>query len=319
VLLLSFAACGKEPAEPTTVPVSSGVFDTTAEATTAALTTETPSTETPSTEAPTTAAPTTAAPTTAAPTTVAPTTAAPVPTTAKPAPTTAKPAPTTAKPAPTTAKPTTTQKKVTVPTTKQEIVALYNAATATAASAKPGYSKKTNTVLSDLDFGALGRMKLVRDAVGGFLGEGQSSQTVARGKFDGKSLKKSTLTAADVTSATCTLSKDGKYYDLTLTLKTENNPQKGSSVIGKVTDDYKGVNELKSGIQDAGASVGSISTKTQNVTVKARISVDGKRFVSLTHSFVMTASLTNVKYTLVTVKSGSGKLTTTVTYSDFKY
>lgn len=263
--------------------------------------TEEPTTEAPTTEAPTTAAPTTQAPTTAAPTTKAPTTKAP--TTKAPA----TKAPTTKAPAPKT------------PSTKAEIVALYNAATERAASAKPGYSKSVNTALSNLQMGALAKLGVVRDAVGDFLGEGQSSSKVSKGKFDGKSLKKSTLTANDVTSATCKLSSDGKYYDVTITVKNETNPLKKSSALGKFTADYKDIAEIKDGLAEAGAGLGSITVNTTSVVIKAKIAVANKNFVSLSQSIKMHAVLTDVKYSVAKVKQATTDLSTAVDYSSFVY
>ena len=71
--------------------------------------------------------------------------------------------------------------------------------------------------------GALGNIGAVRGAVGDFLGEGKTTVNNPKGKFDGESLVVSKLSANDVTSATCTLSADKKYYDVTITVKNETN------------------------------------------------------------------------------------------------
>lgn len=304
-MLLIFASCGKEKEEITTAPAST-------ESTTAA---ETSAAE--ATEASTAAETTAAEETTAEETTAEPTTKAPETTTQKAtsAPTTVKP---TSKPA-TTAKATTTQKAVSAPTSKADIVKLYNDATAKAATAKPGYSKTKSTVLSSLEMGALSKLDVVRTAIGDFLGEGTSTEKVSKGKFDGKSLVKSSLTASDVTSADCTLSSDKKYYTVTLTVKNETNPIKGKSILSKFTNDFKDNNEIKAGLDEAGASVGTLNINTRDVKIVAKISVDGNRLVSLTHSFKMKADLKKVKYTIVSVNEASANLETKVTYSDFKY
>ncbi|MBQ2846938.1 MAG: hypothetical protein IJE74_01595 [Clostridia bacterium] len=245
--------------------------------------------------------------------TTAPTTTKKVITTTKKAVTTTK------KAANTTKKPTTTKKKVVAPTSKEDIVKLYNAAAAAAAKSKPGYQKSTTTVLNNLDMGALASISAVRDAVGGFLGEGSSSSTVKKGSFDGTSLVKSTLKASDVTSATCKLSSDGKYYTINITVKNEQNPKKGSSALGRFTKDYKDIDEIKAGLADVGASVESLTVNTTNVTISAKINAANNRFISLSHNIKMKAVLNNVKYSFVKVGKASANLETKVTYSDFKY
>lgn len=310
LILFSFAACsgktdnGDTTTTTTTTQASSET--TVQEASETESTAETTEmTEVQTTEAPTTTAPTTTEPTTATPTTQAPTTAKPVTTKA----------PTTKA----TTKPTTTKKAVTAPTSKKDIVNLYNSAAANAAKAKPGYTKSKTTSLNNLKMGALANISVVRETVGNFLGEGSSTETVKKGSFNGKSLVKSSLKESDVTSATCKLSEDKKYYIVSITVKNEKNPLKGNSALGRFTDDYKDINEINSGLAEAGASVGSITINTTSVTINAKIGVENNRFASLTHNIKMSAVLKDIKYTFVKVSEATSDLETKVVYSDFKY
>lgn len=311
-ILFSLAACKNEtPAEETT---TAAVTDVTVETAVQSATTETVVTEEITTEVTTTEEPETEKETT----TEAPTTTQKATTTTTKKATTTKKV-TTTKKATTTKKPTTTKKKVTAPAKKADIVKLYNSATAAASSSKPGYSKSVNTVLSNLNMGALAKIGAVRGAVGDFLGEGSASSTVNKGSFDGKSLVKSTLKESDVTAATCTLSSDGKYYELTITVKNETNPLKSSSALGRFTKDYKDVDEIKAGLADVGASVDSITVNTTKVTVKAKIEVSSNRLVSLEHNIKMNAVMNNVKYSIARVGKATAELETTAKYSNFKY
>lgn len=233
--------------------------------------------------------------------------------------TTTKNPTTTKKKTTTTKKVTTTEKKITVPTKKEDIVKLYNSAASAASKSKPGYKKSTDTVLSNLNMGALAKISAVRDTVGDFLGEGSSSETVKKGSFNGKSFVKSGLKASDITSASCKLTDDGKYYEITMTVKNETNPLKDSSALGRFTKDYKDVDEIRSGLADAGAGVGTITVETTRVTVKAKINVSNNRFVSVTHNIKMAAKLNDVKYSIAKVKTATADLETTVKYTDFKY
>lgn len=214
---------------------------------------------------------------------------------------------------------TTAPAQVTVPSSKEDIVKLYNDATVTASKSKPGYSKTVNTTLSDFEMGALSRFDFIRDTIGSFLGEGKTDSTVSKGSFDGSSLYLSNLKASDVSSATCSLSSDGKYYVVKITVKNETNPIKGKSGLGRFTRDYKDANEIEKGLEEVGASVGGMTVKTSSVVIEAKISVSNGRFSSLKHSFKMSAEMTDVKYSVVKVNKASAKLATTVTYSSFKY
>lgn len=220
---------------------------------------------------------------------------------------------------PQTTKPQTTKPDVTAPSSKADIIKLYNTALSGASTAKPGYSKTVNTTMSNINMGALSKISAVKEVVGDFLGEGKTSSTVKKGSFDGTSLVKSTLKEADITSATCKLSSDKKYYTVEITVKNETNPLKKSSALGRFTKDYKDVDEIKSGMSEAGAKVESITVKTSGVKITAKIAIDTNRLVSLTHTFKMSASLTNVKYSIAKVKTATADLSTTVSYSDFKY
>lgn len=214
---------------------------------------------------------------------------------------------------------TTEPAKASVPSSKADIVNLYNGAAVTASKYKPGYSKTVNTTLSDFEMGALSKFGFVRDAIGSFLGEGKTDSTVRKGDFDGNSLCLSTLKVSDVSSASCSLSSDGKYYIVKITVKNETNPLKGKSAIGRFTKDYKDANEIKAGLEEVGASIGGMNVKTSSVVIEAKISVENGRFASLKHSFKMNAEMTDVKYSVAKVKTAKAKLATTVTYSSFKY
>ena len=304
LMLFAFASCKDETPEVTTTAVPVTTTQSVTEST------EIPTEETTAAVVETTTETTTT--TKAETTTEKPTTT----TTTKKVTTTKKP--TTTKKATTTKKVTTT-KKATAPTKKEDIVKLYNAAASAASTSKPGYSKSNDTVLSNLNMGALAKISAVRETVGDFLGEGSTSETVKKGSFDGKKLVKSTLKASDVTSATCKLTDDGKYYEITITVKNETNPLKGSSALGRFTKDYKDVDEIRSGLAEAGAGVGNITVNTTSVTIKAKINASNNRFVSLTHNIKMSASLNDVKYSIAKVKTATADLQTTVKYTDFKY
>lgn len=303
IIALSFAACGdKTDVETTTAAPETTASAVTESTTTPVVTEESTTEETTIAETTTEIITTTSAPTTKPTTTSAPATT--LPTTA----------------APTSAKaPEATTQKAAVPATKKEIVDFYNQATATAASAKPSYKKVNETALSNLKMGALAKINLVRETVGDFLGEGTTTTNAKKGTFNGSSLVNSTLKEADVISATCTPTADGKYYNIKITVKTETNPSKSGSALSRFTKDFKDVKEIRAGLAEAGASLDDVTIKTTSVVITAKIEAETNRFVSLNHTFKMSAVLTNVKYSIAKVKQASADLSTTVDYSTFKY
>ena len=211
----------------------------------------------------------------------------------------------------------TEAEEVVAPTAKADIVALYNEATAYAKSAKPGFKKTVTTELQNLDMGAIGKLDMVRDAVGSFLGEGTETATVTKGKATDE-IVKSTLSAADVTAATCKLSADGKYYEVAITVKNETNPLKGKSALSKFTNDYKDVNEMHEGLASEGASAETITCTVKTATIKAKIAVADKSFSALDYTIKIDTVLTKVHYVL-TIKQGAGVIYTTAKFANFAY
>ncbi len=201
------------------------------------------------------------------------------------------------------------------PESKADIVALYNEATANAA--KAGYKKTTTTELRQLEMGAIGKFDMVRTEVGKFLGEGTNTESFAKGK-GANGLVSGKLSEADVTSANCKLSADGKYYEITLTVKNEKNPLKNKSALNRLTNDYKDINEMRDGLADAGATVETIDCTVTTAKVTAKVAVEDKTISSLDYTISTDAYLTNVKY-VVRVKTVTGTIYTTVKYSGFSY
>lgn len=204
------------------------------------------------------------------------------------------------------------------PSTKAEIVKFYNDASAKMVSSKPGFKKVTKTELQKLEMGALGKIELVRNAIGVFLGEGTNSVTVAKGKSNSDSYLKSSLTAADVTSATCVLSADGTYYDVTIEVKHEKNPIKGKSALNRFTNDYKDKNEMSAGLKSESVGFETLDGTISTSKIKAKITLDGE-FKSIDYAIKMDMYITNVKYTIAKVKTVTGTIATNVSYTGFAY
>ncbi|MBQ9857422.1 MAG: hypothetical protein IJO77_00310, partial [Oscillospiraceae bacterium] len=108
------------------------------------------------------------------------------------------------------------------PATVAEIVKYYNDATAKAYNAKVGFKKYRVCGNEKMDSNAI--VNQFKDVIYGFMGIGAEnafSETVTKGKWEADSkkhyLRTSTLTAGDVTGATCT--ESGSNYIITLKVK----------------------------------------------------------------------------------------------------
>ena len=229
----------------------------------------------------------------------------------------------------TTTEETTEAKKA--PEGKEEILKVYNDAVNNAISKKAGYSKTRVTNINSLEGGKILDFQVVKDAVNDFLGVGTKSYNNSKGKAE--YMGKASLSASDVSSATCT-EKDGKYtIEITVNNGSSNASGSGKSdnsainrtglYVGsgdKSEFDYKSagnVYDALNGLDEA--SVQAVSVSTNSIKITAVVDAESGNLENLKITFNFTADLTSVKYLIVTVKSATGKANTTVTFKDFKY
>lgn len=217
------------------------------------------------------------------------------------------------------------------PATTEEIITLYNKAVNSAYNAKAGFEKERTADNENLNTsGALGAFK---DLVYQFMGigaENKYTESVTKGNWDSDLphhyLRKSTLTAADVTNATCA-EKNGQY---TVVLSVKGGSSKGSesekytnAPIDKcgicVGDEDKGYYDHKTGpvIYDAlddiyGSAV--IEEKYDNAKVTAVIDAATGNLVNLTVEYDITCTID-----VGIVGSGDASGTAHILYKNFKY
>ncbi len=299
-LLLSLAACdGQTEKEKTTVAEQTTVESVNAETTKAdgETTTEEPSVTEPTVEN----EETTAEKTTAVKKTTAKKTTAKKTTTKKKATTVKK---TTTKKKTTTAKKPTTKKTEKAPSTTAEIVSFFNSATKLVATKKPGFSKTSTVTLTKMEPAVLAKISVVKNVVEDFVGVGTKNETAKKGSDNSKLFRASTLSASDVSKATCTSS--GNNYIITLTVKGGTNPEKGSSPIGRLTNDYKSRSEIKKGLAEGIASdknfksCGDVKETMNSATAKITVNKTTKQISSYSITYTYNAVIKDVKYTIVT-------------------
>lgn len=218
-----------------------------------------------------------------------------------------------------------------VPSTAADIAAYYNAAVNKAVNSKAGFSKKRTTTLSNLNGGALLKIKLVVDTVNDFLGVGTQNKSYAKGKIG--EISKASLTANDISSPTC--KQSGDNYVITMTLKngTSKASKAGktdstalartglySGVGDKKAYDYKNAGNLYDGINNADkASVEAITENNKNIKITATVNSKTGNIVSLHVSYDWDVSLTNVKYSVATISTATGDAKTSVAFTNFVF
>ena len=218
-----------------------------------------------------------------------------------------------------------------VPSTAADIAAYYNAAVNKAVNSKAGFSKKRTTTLSNLNGGALLKIKLVVDTVNDFLGVGTQNKSYAKGKIG--EISKASLTANDISSPTC--KQSGDNYVITMTLKngTSKASKAGktdstalgrtglySGVGDKKAYDYKNAGNLYDGINNADkASVEAITENNKNIKITATVNSKTGNIVSLHVSYDWDVSLTNVKYSVATISTATGDAKTSVDFTNFVF
>ncbi len=216
-----------------------------------------------------------------------------------------------------------------MPVAKDEIIKYYNDAVNKAVAAKVGFNKLRYVDNEKLNAGIL--LKTFGDVMYKFMGigaENKYTMDVAKGQWESdlphQYLRKSTLSAADVTGATCTA--NGNQYTIVLNVKggssyADKNSKSNNSPIDKcgicVGDadksyfDHKTAIVIYDAIDDilGGAKV---SESYKNAKVKAVIDSTTGRLVSLTVEY-------DISVVIDVAGGGNATGAAHVFYKNFKY
>lgn len=218
-----------------------------------------------------------------------------------------------------------------VPATTAEILAAYNNAVNSAYDAKAGFEKERSTDNEKIEGGGV-VFSAAKDLIYKFMGVGADNkytEKVTKGNWDSDSnchyLRKSTLTEADITNATCKES-NGKYL---IVLNVKGGSSRGSegekftkAPIDKcgicVGNEDKGYYDHKTGevIYDAlaGTYAGAdIKESYKNAKISAIVDAATGKIVSLKVEFDIDVEID------IKVTSGTATATTHVSYKNFDY
>lgn len=220
-----------------------------------------------------------------------------------------------------------------------EVAELINKVTGEAVAQKVGYDWKRDCAVKDVDVGRLtsalnslikGLDKkheaTVDSVVGGFLGNGNRQETIKKGETletmkngDGDpyyhgncyTLKATNLKAEDIKNLKVT----GNKYSFDLP-DCQNPDRSGNTALSRFTNDIVVQSEVESEIKGFTDKVTIPSLTANYKNIKASVTIKDGKLVELTYSFYADAQL-DVKLGF-TIK-GTGNLTTSAVYSNFKY
>lgn len=218
------------------------------------------------------------------------------------------------------------------PTAPAEVVAYYNNAINKVIAEKAGYKKTRVTEMKSLEGGALLKIELVVDMVNDFLGVGTTEYENKKGKAE--FLSKASLTVADLTGAKNDVS--GDTYTITLTLKngqsqatiggtpSDNTPlQRSGLYVGKGDKkafDYKSSENIHTAINGVdNCTAESAKEQVTNARIVAKINSKTGQMTDLTVTWDWAVQLTNIKYTVIPVKTANGTASSTVKVSNFQW
>lgn len=214
------------------------------------------------------------------------------------------------------------------PASKAEIVEFYNNAVNKVVTDKAGYTKQRTTTVTHLDAGKYTDM--AGDIVKEFLGEGTSEFKNTKGSS--KYLVKSSLTADDVTSATC--QQTGLNYTITLELKNgsssytskktaDNSPIARTGLLAgnQLNPEYDYLNSanIYAGVKSKGAKANSINAETTNAKIVITVDAKTGNMLSYTLSFDWKVDIDSISVLLIKVPTATGNAHTAVVISDFKW
>lgn len=218
------------------------------------------------------------------------------------------------------------------PTAPAEVVAYYNNAINKVIAEKAGYKKTRVTDMKTLEGGKLLEIELVVEMVNDFLGVGSTDYENKKGKAE--FLSKASLTVADLTGAKNEVS--GDTYTITLTLKngqsqaatggtpSDNTPlQRSGLYVGKGDKkafDYKSSENIHTAINGVdNCTAESAKEQVSNAKIVAKINSKTGQLTDLTVTWDWAVQLTNIKYTVIPVKTANGTASSTVKVSNFQW
>ena len=224
-----------------------------------------------------------------------------------------------------------TEEYIPAPTTKAEMLALYNNAVNSAYDAKAGFNKERMTYNENIEGGGA-VFSAAKDLIYKFMGVGEANkytESVKKGNWESEAnmhyLRKSTLTEADITNATCQ-SGNGQYLVVFEVKDGSSHGSKGEKVTNAPIDksgicvgnEDKGYYDHKTGevIYDAlaGTYAGAdIKESYSSAKVSAIIDAKTGNIVSLKVEFDLNVQI-DIKIT-----KGTATATTNIVYRDFVY
>ena len=123
------------------------------------------------------------------------------------------------------------------------------------------------------------------------------------------------LIEGEIDSVECSHSDDMKNFNVKIILKEEISKGKGLDSLSKITSDYHDEADIKAFMDANGYTADKTEIKPSNITINAKISVEGSRIENLDISFDEIVSFTKlIKSKVISYSSASYTANTVISY-----
>ena len=204
-----------------------------------------------------------------------------------------------------------------VPTEKAEIIKMLNSALDYVDVYCYAYTKSVKCSVSDINVGTLSAASNSNDAFASIFGE-----TEITSKFDykvskddfGNNFIKSGFTAEEATDAQA--QQDGDMIVLTVSFKSETNPQDGTGILYRLGGNYQNVDAVKKNLTDFNSSAKSINISATDISITAKVSADDSSLKQLDIKYTEKYALSGVTLVKLEGTSVTGNAATVISYTE---
>lgn len=205
---------------------------------------------------------------------------------------------------------------VEVPTGKEELTEMLNAAVEYIELYCYNYTKNVNCKVSDVSLGSLSAASNAAEAFRSIFGEKNItmnySYNTSRDAFSANS-PSSGYTNEEVQSISAQQVED--KIVITATFPNEINPTDDSGVLYRLCPDYQNTDDIKKALSEFGSSATSTSINASDITLKATLRAQDSALEKLEVSYTQRYTLSGVTLVKLEGSTVTGTAKTTVVYS----
>lgn len=205
---------------------------------------------------------------------------------------------------------------VEIPTEKEELADMFNAALEYVELYCYHYTKNTTCNVNNLSIGGLSAVSNANDAFRSIFGKKDVSYdynyNTSRDDFK-ENFPASGYTASDIQNITA--QQKDKDIVITTTFAGESNPTADKGLLHKFCSDYLSVEDVKKALTEFNSSAESVSVSVSDITVKATVNAQDSSLRTLEISFTQRYSLSGVTLVKMQGSNVTATSSTVITYT----